>query len=100
MLESLKHQIIRITRPQQGDAAKPGPGSSKLRIVEEATRDIPDVLDTLKTTPDGLSSIEAETRRAVQGLNEIAHDKPPGWDVQLFHSLNNPSNGPLIMCAA
>ena len=79
-----------------GEPKKPGPGGAKLPVVEAARREIPDVLAAQKSSPDGLSSMEADTRRAVDGLNEISHDKPPAWYIQLFHALNNPFNWLLI----
>jgi P-type Mg2+ transporter len=88
-----------LERLHSGEPKKPGPGGAKLPVVEEARREFADVLAGLKTSPDGLSKMEADTRRAAEGLNEISHDKPPRWYIQLFHALNNPFNWLLIAIA-
>lgn len=44
------------------------------------TLSVDEVLSALKTSPErGLSPAEAEARRAVSGLNEIAFKKTPAW---------------------
>jgi P-type Mg2+ transporter len=98
MLEILKQQLSRV-RPHLGKTPEPRNGKTPLPIVEAARRDIPDVLASLHTTPNGLSTAEAETRHGIEGPNEIAHDKPPRWYVQLFHALNNPFNWLLLVLA-
>jgi Mg2+-importing ATPase len=61
-----------------------------LRVAEEAARDAPDVLLSLRTSADGLSRVQALARRAEEGLNEVAHERPPRWHVQLLHAFRNP----------
>jgi hypothetical protein len=36
------------------------------------------------------SSAQAAAHRDEYGLNEVAHEKPPRWYVQLLHAFNNP----------
>jgi Mg2+-importing ATPase len=60
------------------------------RVVDEATSDIPDLLLSLRTSPDGLHKVEAAVRRGNFGLNEVAHERAPRWYVQLIHSFHNP----------
>jgi P-type Mg2+ transporter len=69
--------------------ARPGK-PMPLRVVEEAGRDLDAVMQSLLTTPDGLSDVEAMVRRAKEGFNEVAHEKPPRWYVQLLHAFRNP----------
>lgn len=70
-----------------------------LRIAADAVRSIDAVLSSLNTTPDGLNEIEAMIRRARDGLNEIAHEKPPAWYIQLLHAFKNPFIALLLVLA-
>jgi Mg2+-importing ATPase len=66
------------------------PARLPLGVVEEAARPVPEVLLSLRTSADGLTSIEALARRGREGLNEIAHEGPPRWYVQLLQAFKNP----------
>jgi Mg2+-importing ATPase len=59
-------------------------------VVEEAARDTESLLRSLETSPEGLTGPEADARRGVWGLNEVAHERPPRWYVQLLHAFKNP----------
>jgi Mg2+-importing ATPase len=61
-----------------------------LRVVEEAARDLDLVLLSLNATPDGISRLESLYRRGRDGPNEIAHERPPRWYVQLLLAFKNP----------
>ena len=65
-------------------------------LVEVSKTDVNGVLELLKTDPRGLSFEEVEERRERYGLNEVSHEKPPGWYVQLIHAFMNPFIGVLI----
>ena len=62
----------------------------RLRVAEEAARDALDVLLSMRTSVDGLSQVQAMARRGEEGLNEVAHERPPRWHVQLLHAFRNP----------
>ncbi|EEM05968.1 Magnesium-transporting ATPase, P-type 1 [Bacillus pseudomycoides] len=55
-----------------------------------ATRDVQSALAFLETTPNGISEKEAERRIDTHGRNEVAHEKPPAWYLQLLLSFKNP----------
>ncbi|KMN47091.1 hypothetical protein VK90_01870 [Bacillus sp. LK2] len=59
-------------------------------LVEVATRDVESALAFLETTPNGISEKEAERRIDTHGRNEVAHEKPPAWYLQLLLSFKNP----------
>ena len=59
-------------------------------MVDDASRDIGDVLLSLNSSPDGLHQLEAAVRRGKFGLNEVAHERAPRWYIQLIHSFHNP----------
>ena len=61
-----------------------------LRVVEEASQDLGDVLLSLNTSPAGLLKVTAAERRGQYGLNEVAHERAPRWYAQLIHSFHNP----------
>ncbi|HKB89523.1 MAG TPA: cation-transporting P-type ATPase, partial [Opitutaceae bacterium] len=46
-------------------------------------------LEMLKTSADGLTDEEAAHRLAKNGRNEIAHEKPPAWWMQLLSCFTN-----------
>jgi Mg2+-importing ATPase len=50
-------------------------------------------LDTVRT---GLTSEQVDERLEKYGPNEITHEKPPTWYVQLFHAFVTPFNGVLF----
>ena len=45
--------------------------SPKLRVVEEASQELGDVLLSLNTSPEGLLKVTAAARRGQYGLNEV-----------------------------
>ncbi|HEV3384194.1 MAG TPA: magnesium-translocating P-type ATPase [Gemmata sp.] len=68
-------------------------------LKEVVVRDIAGALAFLNSTQDGLSQVEALSRRAREGLNEIASEKPPNWLIQLLHAFNVPFNYLLLALA-
>jgi Mg2+-importing ATPase len=71
--------------------ARPRPAAyASLPVISEALRELPDVLLSFNTSPEGLHRIEAVARRAREGPNEVAHEKRPGWHIQLLHAFYNP----------
>ena len=52
-------------------------------------------LIALKTTTQGLTDEEVELRREQHGINEVAHERPDPWWVQLLESFLNPFIGVL-----
>ena len=65
-------------------------GRLPLRVIEEAQRDADQVLLALRSSPEGLSHVEVLIRRASVGANEISHERPPAWYVQLLQAFKNP----------
>src|SRR5271157_3519604 len=76
-----------LSRPTRRSGRSDTP---KLRVVEEASQELGDVLLSLNTSPDGLLKVTAADRRGQYGLNEVAHERAPRWYAQLFHSFHNP----------
>lgn len=61
-----------------------------LRVVDDASKDLGNLMLSLNSSPDGLFKLEAAVRRGKYGLNEVAHERAPRWYVQLIHSFHNP----------
>ncbi|WP_322997826.1 magnesium-translocating P-type ATPase [Castellaniella sp.] len=59
-------------------------------IARHAQLSAQDSLEALHARRDGLTAAEVVARRAVDGLNEVSHDKPaPAW-LQLLSAFRNP----------
>ncbi len=56
----------------------------------EAFRPSDELLAALDTTPAGLDEEQIEERLHRDGANEVSHEKPPHWTVQLLRAFKNP----------
>lgn len=61
-----------------------------VHAAQEAKKDIAETLANLNTTKEGLQEGHAYARLERDGVNEIAHDKPPHALIQLLMAFNNP----------
>ncbi len=66
------------------------------QLLVAARMDNAQVLDFLQTSTQGLTPEAVERSRALHGLNEVAHEKPPTWYMQLGEAFINPFIGVLI----
>jgi Mg2+-importing ATPase len=71
-----------------------------LRAPEEAGNNIDQVLRSLNSNRNGLTEADARDRLRKYGKNEVSHEKPPAWYVQLFKAFNNPFIWVLVGLAA
>ena len=60
------------------------------RAAQEAARNLDETLANLGCSRDGLVELDATERLAMDGPNEVAHEKPPHWLVQLLVCFKNP----------
>jgi magnesium-transporting ATPase (P-type) len=67
----------------QGESA-----NEQLLLAARGSTD--ELLARLNTSPEGLSALQSELRLARVGPNQIAHEKPVSWAVQLFKTFRNP----------
>lgn len=70
------------------------------RLMNQASSDLPVLLEQLGTSMDGLSDSEASVLREQHGPNEVEHEKPIRWWQHLWLSYNNPFNLLLTLLAA
>lgn len=59
-------------------------------ILDAAGKDGDTLLQSLHTSPTGLTQAEAETRARTAGPNEVAQERRRGWFVRLLIILRNP----------
>jgi Mg2+-importing ATPase len=59
-------------------------------LVASSRKDAPLVLESLKTSPSGLSQAEAESRLEEHGPNVVAQEVHHGWTFRLLVTLRNP----------
>jgi Mg2+-importing ATPase len=76
-------------RPGKG-ASSAAPGGDILQRI--AWLDADAALAVVGASRGGLDDVEVESRRERFGRNEVAHEKPPAWYVQLYHAFANPFN--------
>src|SRR6201993_5582394 len=62
-------------------------------VHDSATKDVAEILQRLKTSPNGLTEEEAAERLEVFGPNEVAHEEKEGW----FRRLYVPARNPLVI---
>ncbi len=60
------------------------------QLVEAAHGEVNEVLSKLGTSPQGLTETEAEERRQIHGLNEVAQETHHGWPWRLLITMRNP----------
>jgi Mg2+-importing ATPase len=75
------------------------PPSLPAKLIQLAQGNVETVLEMLNTSSEGLSELQSNLRLGKIGLNEIAHEKPPKWHVQLLKTFQNPLAILLIVLA-
>ncbi|WAL84259.1 magnesium-translocating P-type ATPase [Pandoraea sp. XJJ-1] len=85
-LHSRRKQRGFVERSTSSDLPPVGPDV----VARLANEPLQDVLHTLDTDLKGLTLADVGQRQTRYGPNEIAHDKPPHWAVQLFGAFKNP----------
>jgi Mg2+-importing ATPase len=78
----------------------PGPSESK-KLLSSPLPELCDcgpeeALQRLDAQRGGLTPEQVEERQERYGPNEVTHEKPPAWYVQLFHAFLTPFNGVLF----
>ena len=59
-------------------------------VLDAAGKDGDALLQSLHTTPEGLTQSEAEARARTAGPNEVAQEHRRGWFIRLLIILRNP----------
>jgi P-type Mg2+ transporter len=59
-------------------------------VLDAARKDGEELLRSLRTTPGGLTQMEAEERARTTGPNEVAQERRQGWPIRLLKIIRNP----------
>src|SRR5271165_4085089 len=59
-------------------------------VLDAAAKDSPQLFESLKTGPQGLTQAEAEQRARASGPNEVAAERREGWFIRLLKIIRNP----------
>jgi Mg2+-importing ATPase len=84
---------LRNAKLRNGDGASGAFDREKMlsaRVAQAAKETLGETLATLGSSLDGLVEHGAVARLAKDGPNEVAHEKPPHWLVQLLTCFKNP----------
>lgn len=88
-----KSVAARPARPDHPPAPKK-PKSQNIRVspavLDAALKDGEALLQSLRTSPGGLTQAEAEERARTTGPNEVAQERRQGWFVRLLKIIRNP----------
>ncbi|WP_266156551.1 magnesium-translocating P-type ATPase [Dyella silvatica] len=71
-------------------AGKGAPAPVRIAVAMEAFRHNEALLAALDTSVAGLNEEQIAERLDRDGLNEVSHEKPPHWTLQLLHAFKNP----------
>jgi len=69
---------------------KGAPAAAQVAVAQQAWRDNQALLAALDTTAAGLDEAQIAARLGRDGVNEVSHEKPPHWSVQLLRAFKNP----------
>ena len=59
-------------------------------VLDAARKDGEELLQSLRTTAQGLTQTEAEGRARAVGPNEVAQERKQGWPLRLLKIIRNP----------
>ncbi|MDO1530013.1 magnesium-translocating P-type ATPase [Fulvimonas sp. R45] len=71
-------------------AGKGAQAAPQVAAAREAWRRNEELLEALDTSPGGLDEERIAGRLDRDGVNEVSHEKPPHWSLQLLHAFKNP----------
>lgn len=71
--------------------------AAELWLKQAAASERNDLFNLLKCSGNGLSPAAIKERRTINGLNEVSHEKAPGWYIQLLQAFINPFIGVLVV---
>jgi hypothetical protein len=77
-----------------------GLSEKNVRLRHAASQALPELFAAFAAGASGLSEREAERRLTEYGPNEVAHDRPLAWYIQLASAFKNPFNLVLVFLAA
>ncbi|HEY4293164.1 magnesium-translocating P-type ATPase [Luteibacter sp.] len=88
---------MKIHTSQAGVSAK---SNTNAIAAPDAYRPADELLRALDARADGLDETAISERLDRDGINEVGHEKPPHWSVQLLHAFRSPFIIVLLVLAA
>ncbi|WP_404649177.1 magnesium-translocating P-type ATPase [Dyella flagellata] len=79
-----------MNRVTQAAKAKIAPAPQHVAAAQDAFRENEALLGSLDTSLAGLDEEQITERLERDGINEVSHEKPPHWSIQLLRAFNNP----------
>ena len=79
-----------LPRPASHPQSLPAPPGHAASLLEAACLPLAELLARYDATAAGLPPAEAADRLALFGPNEVGHERPPAWYVQLLAGFKNP----------
>ena len=79
-----------IKHSTQATLGKDASAPLRVAVALEAFRHNEALLAALSTSTAGLNEQEIAERLYRDGVNEVSHEKPPHWTLQLLHAFKNP----------
>jgi Mg2+-importing ATPase len=93
-----KKLTARFTKTN-GHAVNEFDTEATIRLKKASQADKAGYLELLDSEENGLKGSKSKEKRAIFGLNEVAHEKAPGWYIQLFQAFVNPFIAVLLLLA-
>ena len=94
--------MLTVASFKNGNGGNRSPNREKalsMRAVQEANQDLDKTLANIGGSLDGLLEHDAIERLAKDGPNEVAHEKPAHWLLQLLSCFKNPFIVVLVVIA-
>ncbi len=91
--------VPRAPAPQIKNGGRANGGLADARLTELAYCDADTAFTSLEASRNGLTDDEVRARRVRYGRNDVAHEKPPTWYVELIRAFANPFNFLLTILA-
>jgi Mg2+-importing ATPase len=96
----LRDTLSEVAGRIQGSQAKAPGVSARAEVLRQAAgSSAAEVLQAQQTAATGLTEAEAAQRLALHGSNQVAHERPPAWYVQLWHGFANAFSALLTVLA-
>ncbi len=89
MIDSWSRYLVGIVKRGVATANGEPPAELMGALANFGTRDAPAAVEALHSSLTGLAEEDARGRLKAYGPNEVAHEKPPAWPLQLLQSFNN-----------
>ena len=96
----LREILSEVTHRNHGKASAASANGALALLLPASKSSADEVLRAQATAATGLTEAQAAKRLAEHGNNQVAHERPPAWYVQLWHGFANAFSALLAVLAA